>query len=156
MVAWFTRVLSMGDAGGDVELVQRKLHAPTSGTYDRATEARVRGFQRSHDLLVTGVVDASTAEALGESVRQGFVPEWYSRPLQLGDHGEDVYALCVQLGMTDRGTIFDQLVETLVRRFQSAHGLAPTGMVGEHTAVAIGDDVPWYCGDMLNQEAHSL
>ena len=155
MPSWFTRVLALGDSGGDVELVQRKLHASTSGTYDIATEARVRGLQKHHGLLVTGVVDATTAEVLGESVRQGMMPEWFFRDLRLGTEGADVLVLTEQLGMSP-SAFFDDVTESAVRRFQSSHDLYPTGVVTETDAIAIGDDVPWYKGDMMNTEAHSL
>jgi len=148
--------LALGDSGGDVRLVQRKLHAGTSGTYDRATEARVRGFQRHRGLLVTGVVDASTADALGESIRQGMIPDWYFRDLAPGDQGIDVARVRELLGLTDGHVVFDAHLEVALRRFQSAHGLYPTGVISEQDAIVIGDDVPWYKGDMMNPEAHSL
>lgn len=141
--SWYTRVLALGSEGGDVELVQRKLHAAQSGVYDAATEARVRGLQKHHNLPVTGIVDDVTAEAIGESIRRGMVPEWYHRDLQLGDHGDDVLAMTSLLGMTDMGTVFDHMAEDVLRRFQSAHSLPTTGKLSEQDAIALGDDVPW-------------
>ena len=154
--SWFTRVLALGDSGGDVELVQRKLHASTSGTYDTATEARVRGFQKYHGLLVTGVVDASTADVLGESIRHGMIPDWYFRDLAPGDQGIDVARVRELLGLSPGRVVFDTHLEVALRRFQSAHGLISTGVISEQDAIVIGDDVPWYKGDMMNPEAHSL
>jgi len=82
MASWFSRILTVGCVGADVELVQRKLRASTlSGVYDAETASRVRGVQFADKLLVTGMVDATTANAIGESIRFGFTPDWFHRDL---------------------------------------------------------------------------
>lgn len=65
----FTRTLSSGMSGDDVQKVQKKLAAlgysvPSSGTYGSSTESAVREFQKDQDLKVTGKVDASTWDLL--------------------------------------------------------------------------------------------
>lgn len=68
---WFIRNLSASPnfwqhipEGADVKHVQQSLRAPLTGSYDEATEQRVRGAQQSVGLPVTGVVDARTARAI--------------------------------------------------------------------------------------------
>jgi len=142
MASWYSRILTIGCVGADVELVQRKLRASTlSGVYDAETASRVRGIQWADKLLVTGMVDAATADAIGESIRFGFTPDWFNRDLAVGDNGDDVARLCTLIGCA--GVRFDTAVEAAVRRFQSAHHLPLTGQVREKDAVALGDDAPW-------------
>jgi peptidoglycan hydrolase-like protein with peptidoglycan-binding domain len=127
--------------GADVDLVRRKLNAPTGGKFDADLEARVRGLQRSVGLPDTGVVDSDTADAIGEPSRRGLVPEWFRRPLAPGCHGDDVESLSFMLGL-EPTTAFSPEVEAAVRRFQSQLQMIPTGIVDEVVAVALGDDVP--------------
>jgi peptidoglycan hydrolase-like protein with peptidoglycan-binding domain len=58
---WFQRILTVGNSGPDVEIVQRKLHSRVTGIYDRHTAALVRDVQHRQCLLVTGMVDCNTA-----------------------------------------------------------------------------------------------
>ena len=140
--SWYHRALTLGMVGPDVALVQRKLRACRTGVYDTETASRVKGVQFADKLPVTGVVDAATAEVIGESCRAGLTPDWFSRELGLWSEGDDVQRLRELLGFPDYGR-FDQPVEAAVRRFQSAHHLPLTGRVCEADAVALGDDVPW-------------
>jgi len=143
MASWFSRILTIGCIGADVELVQRKLRGNNiSGTYDAETASRVRGIQFADKLPVTGVVDSATADAIGESVRLGMVPDWFSRNLALGDAGDDVTRLRTLLVLPP-GDRFDASVEAAVRRFQSAHHLPLTGQIREVDATVLGDDCPW-------------
>ena len=143
MTTWFSRVLTIGMVGEDVELVQRKLRSShISGVYDAETASRVRGIQFADKLPVNGMVDSATADAIGENIRAGIVPDWYGRELGLWSEGDDVQTLRKMLGFKDFGR-FDRIVESAVRRFQSAHRLPLTGRVCEADAIAIGDDVPW-------------
>lgn len=139
---WFSRLLTVGSTGDDVTLVQRKLNLPSLGTYDAGTAARVRGVQHKAGLMVTGMVDASTSEFIGESIRAGLVPDWYSRGLAFGSEGDDVLRVCAMLDLEPHRT-FDKNLEDRVRQFQSAHGFPLTGSVTEDVAVAIGDDAAW-------------
>ncbi len=63
--------LRLDDSGPSVECVQKALTAAgfytgaISGTFDVATDAAVRGFQVSQDLLDDGIVGGRTATTLG-------------------------------------------------------------------------------------------
>ena len=138
MVSWFSRLLTIGNVGDDVRLVQRKLNCHASGKYDNETAARVRGVQKAHGLLVTGMVDTTTAEKIGEHSRWGLVPDWFSRELEPGSHGEDVSRLTDMLGV-EMVPDYTPEVEAAVRRFQSAHRLPLTGRITEVDALSIGD-----------------
>jgi peptidoglycan hydrolase-like protein with peptidoglycan-binding domain len=142
VASWYQRVLTIGCVGADVDLVQRKLKALNTGTYDRETAARVRGVQHEHSLPVTGVVDHATSDAIGESCRRGLLPDWFSHELGLWAVGDDVHRLRTLLGLEPRGR-FDRDVESKVRRFQSAHRLPLTGRITQADAIALGDDTPW-------------
>lgn len=142
MATWYSRVLTLGMTGADVELVQRKLRSPVTGTYNAETASRVRGVQWADKLPVTGMVDSVTADRIGESVRTGLTPDWYTRELGMRSDGPDVQQLRAALGLHNHGP-YDQIVEATVRRFQSAHHLPLTGRVCETDAVALSDDVPW-------------
>lgn len=139
MPAWFTRELSFGDTGDDVRVLQRRIDAPVTGVFDRDTEARVLGVQRSVGVDETGVVDEVTAEAVGETPSQGLVPEWFVRELKLGDHGVDVGAARKRLGLPHVPLNFDAEVEAAVRMVQSSRSVNPTGVINEEFARLLGD-----------------
>jgi peptidoglycan hydrolase-like protein with peptidoglycan-binding domain len=66
---WYHRVLAFHDGeklmhGADVKHVQRKVHVKQDGFYGPNTAAKVRGFQKTHDLAVDGKVGPKTAKAL--------------------------------------------------------------------------------------------
>ena len=143
MASWYSRILTIGCVGADVELVQRKLRATTlSGVYDAETASRVRGIQFADKLPVTGVVDYPTANAIGESIRLGMIPDWFNGNMGVGATGTAVTRLRALLGLPD-GDRFDAPAEAAVRRFQSAHHLPLTGVMGEVDATVLGDDAPW-------------
>jgi hypothetical protein len=52
--------LRRGDTGTLVKLVQTKVRVDATGTFDSATEAAVRAFQRDHGLLGDGIVGPRT------------------------------------------------------------------------------------------------
>ena len=65
-----TQILSLGDRGPDVLVVQEKLDAlgftlVLDGVFGRGTMAQVMAFQRSKGLVVNGVVEPKTLAALG-------------------------------------------------------------------------------------------
>ena len=143
MASWFSRILTVGMIGDDVRLVQRKLRASNiTGTFDAETASRVRGLQWADKLPVTGMVDTTTADAIGESIRLGMIPDWFTRETVMGARGEDVAHMRTLLGLSP-GVIFDADMEATVRRFQSAHHLPLTGRMSERDAVVLGDDAPW-------------
>jgi len=93
-------------------------------------------------LPVTGVVDSTTANAIGESIRLGMIPDWFNGDMGSGATGTAVTRLRALLGLPD-GDRFDAPVEAAVRRFQSAHHLPLTGVMGDADATVLGDDAPW-------------
>lgn len=135
---WFTHPLDEGDEGDDVAIVQRKLGAPMSGVMDLTTMALIRGYQRAHGLEQTGMVDALTAEHLGEKASAGTPPRWFRGPLALGSQGLDVGALALTLGLPLTPT-FDATLTVAVRRFQASVGLPKTGELDLETAIALAD-----------------
>lgn len=91
----------------------------------------------------TGVVDAKTAEAVGESVVSTLVPEWYTRSLHLGFAGADVEVVNRRLFVHPKGKVdnrFTHDTEAAVRRLQSGNDLPCNGVIDEDTAILIGDD----------------
>lgn len=60
----WTRDLEPGAIGEDVALVQRLLGVYESGVFDEVLEARVRGFQLTYGLELTGTVDRETTAKL--------------------------------------------------------------------------------------------
>lgn len=133
---WYRRVIQMGDTGPDVRIVRRKLGLIPDGPFDRAAIERIRGMTNDK----TDVVDEVIATLLGESEanKAGLTPEWFTRPLERHDIGEDVRALRAILGVWDDNR-FEHDLEDAVRRFQSARGLLPDGKVNEELARLLGD-----------------
>ena len=127
MPAWYTRPLDLGVEGDDVKIVQRKIQAQITGTYDEPTAARVRGVQRKMGKKQTGVVDADTAAVLGEKPNAGQVPDWF------GADGQDERVREI-LRLSNI-----EPLDSAVRRFQSELGLKPTGVVSKAVAVRIAD-----------------
>jgi peptidoglycan hydrolase-like protein with peptidoglycan-binding domain len=136
---WFTREIGYGDEGDDVLIVQRKVDAPMTGTYDNDTAARVRGVQKRMDAEQTGVVDAEVAERLGEKATAGLVPEWFTEPCEPDCHCPAVAEIRRLVGQPNLPVYYDSSLSDAVRRFQSEHGLTVTGTVDEATAVALAD-----------------
>ena len=62
----FLRGGSGGSTGEAVNDVQRVLGVTASGTFDAATEAAVRQFQRNHGLVPDGIVGPRTWATLLE------------------------------------------------------------------------------------------
>lgn len=140
-IAW--PVQSLGDRGSDVLAIQRLLRArlatlpppapedptpivpPADGLFRTTTDQAVRELQAARGLPVTGIVDAATWGAL-------------IRPLDLGDTGEAVLALQMQLVEKRRAAIqvdgtFGLATESAVTTFQRHLGLTQTGVVNTAT-----------------------
>jgi peptidoglycan hydrolase-like protein with peptidoglycan-binding domain len=124
--------------GPDVKVIQRKLFLFPSGEYDRIVERTIRGFQAREGLAVTGEVDALTAGRLGESAASELPPAWFTGSLALGDQGAAVEAVRGLLGLP-RGTMYDEAVDSAVRRLRSALGLPPGGGIDLPVARHLGD-----------------
>lgn len=121
--SWFHRLLMPGAHGPDVLSLQRVLGAVCTGSLDDETMALLRGVQALSGLERTGLCDEATASRVGDTARRltGEPPTWY------GTDRQD--ARVVEL-VGDRDA---------VRRFQSDHGLRPSGIVDRRTALHIGE-----------------
>lgn len=124
---WFYRDLSLGDTGDDVLIVQRRLVAPLTGVFDDDTAARVRGVQKMARKKQTGVVDAATAEAIGEKATAGQMPEWFGTD-RADQRVRDLLGL----------SMLEPLGEALLR-YQSENGLDLSGELDEPTARLLAD-----------------
>ena len=107
----------------ETAFVQRALGFRPDGVPSAALTVEVRAFQADHGLVITGVVDDLTMRRLRATTTDGLVPLWF------GAEGQDE-VITERLGSCDQATI---------RRFQSAAGLTPTGVVDEATARTIGE-----------------
>lgn len=136
--SWWHREIDIGDRGRDVEIVRRLIAAPAHDTFEEADAVDIRGIQKTHDLPVTGTVDAATAEVLGEPADAGLLPTWYTRRLALWECGPDVRRVRELLELNDDDR-FDPDTEAAVRRLQSAHALPLTGEIGEDEALLLGE-----------------
>ena len=137
--AWFSRVVTLGDTGSDVRVIQRRLGLDATGVFDEGTQAVVRGKQKKHKLPTTGEVDADTASAIGERATEGLKPEWWCRDINLWMVGPDVAACNTLLGHPREGDTYTPEVESATKRLQSEHGIDTTGVVDEQTAKIMGD-----------------
>lgn len=138
---WFVREIELGAEGEDVLIVQRKVDAPMTGIYNEDTAARVRGVQKTMGRKnQSGVVDAATAERLGEKPGAGQRPEW----LECDEVGPGcvcpaVAKIRILIGQPNLPVDYDTALEDAVRRFQSAEGLEVTGRVNLETATLLAD-----------------
>lgn len=65
-------------------------------------------------------------------------PGWYTRPLSLGDQGEDVVIIQLMLRCEPTG-VFDQQTRAKVRGYQTLRQIGRTGRVDETTAIYLGE-----------------
>jgi murein L,D-transpeptidase YcbB/YkuD len=143
--SWYYREIHLGDIGPDVDVIRRKFGlAP--GSYDHTCEGMVRAMAKKKNVPSLGeTVDAEAAEMIGESeaARAGLVPSWYEmeiRPEDVFDYfGDDVRLLRGRLALDVGSDVWTPEVVDAVRRFQSQHGLLPTGTVDETFAKALGE-----------------
>ncbi|MCW2791369.1 MAG: peptidoglycan-binding protein [Nocardioides sp.] len=143
-------VLARGDSGTQVRELQSRLFQLawfpelTTGTYDAATVAAVRGFQAKRGLDVTGAVDHRTWERLVTMTRTPSHDQLFNvlHPgpaiLRAGETGDAVRDLQARLVATQwlfgdvSGTYDDATVEA-VRGFQAKRGIPVTGTVDQRT-----------------------
>lgn len=118
-------VLRMGSRGTDVKAAQYMLNAHgyklvPDGIYGRLTEAAVRSFQKSHHLLLDGVIGTQTWTAL-------------TSRLAYGSQGYMVRALQVELNRYDMHLAVDGMfgpkTSVAVTRVQRDNWLPATGTV---------------------------
>lgn len=163
--------LAPGASGNDVRVVQYMLNYvaqyegtiepfPISGNYDAATEAAVRGFQRTYGLPDTGIVDESTYARLFDVYNSLILSlpdtmfETSARPYPgfiisqgfEGDYVSDLqtYLRAIASVFTDITPpavtgVYDAATEAAVRAVQQLSGLEVTGVVNLLTWTAIGE-----------------
>ena len=163
----FEQLLSFGDAGDDVRVMQYYLAViaayydtippiAVNGIFDEETESAVRAFQQQFGLTVDGLVGRQTWQAMEdayESIRiasnliEGGVILFPGRVLQAGFQGEDVATIQEYLAYI--ATIYPAIptpavtgvygLETMraVEAFQQEFGLEVNGIVGVTTWDAI-------------------
>jgi len=159
----FERLLSIGDEGDDVRVIQYYLNVigafydtvprvPISGVFDQETENAVRAYQQAFGLTVDGIVGRLTWQSIQEIYRSildtsqlidGGVPLFPGRVLQIGFEGEDV--TLVQEYLTYLAGVYPAIVappvdgvfgpetQAAVIAFQELFGLEANGTVGVTT-----------------------
>jgi peptidoglycan hydrolase-like protein with peptidoglycan-binding domain len=139
-------VLSEGDEGRQVELLQHALGIGVDGVFGPETEQAVQRFQASHGLIVDGIVGPQTSSALRgrtparasvANVSSGESPSSSSSSSGEGPAGGAVARLQNALHLTADGS-FGPETEAAVKRLQARHGLTVDGVVGPATWSVIG------------------
>lgn len=144
--------LKLWSKGEAVSAMQKAIGKLTvDGSFGRLTEARVREYQTEKKLPVTGVVDAGVWKSLmgtttttapapsGSSVTSlatAYTP-YKGTVLKVGSSGAAVKVLQRGLGGLVVDGSFGSLTLTSVKRFQTAKGLAVTGVVDAKTWAAL-------------------
>jgi len=141
--------VSRGDTGTLVRELQTLLnaygaHLAVDGSFGPATEAAVRAYQASRDLIIDGIAGDQTFTALRTGKRAAYVPA--VGVLRRGSTGDEVRRL--QTALRDgyplyaRKLVVDGLfgpaTEAVVREFQRRSGLVTDGVVGPKTRAALG------------------
>jgi peptidoglycan hydrolase-like protein with peptidoglycan-binding domain len=143
-------VLKPGAEGPKVRELQQRLFQlawlpeTTTGAYDAATVAAVRGFQAKHGLHRTGVLDTRTWQRIKSMTRMPTHDAMFNvlhagTPLfQSGDHGNGVRAIQARLRQIDWyfGDVtgsFDSQTVSAVKGFQAKRVIPVTGAVDRRT-----------------------
>ncbi len=156
----FERLLSRGDAGDDVRVIQYYLNVIgafydtiprilISGAFDEETENAVRAYQQAFGLEVDGIVGRLTWQSIQEvyesilatsQLIDGGVVLFPGRVLQVGFEGEDVAT--AQEYLSYLATVYPDIpappvdgffgpeTDAAVRAFQELFGLEPNGTIG--------------------------
>jgi peptidoglycan hydrolase-like protein with peptidoglycan-binding domain len=129
-------VLSEGDEGRQVELLQRALGIAVDGVFGPATEEAVQQFQAHHGLTIDGILGPQTSAALrGRTPARASAADVSSGKEASSDEGSEggaVARLQSALHLTADGN-FGPETEDAVRRLQARHGLTVDGVVGPAT-----------------------
>jgi len=131
--SWFHRDIDAGMIGRDVDIVHRKTGSPYGDghCYDDTSAMFIRGLQVAGNLTQNGIVSTAEATILGPSATDFLVPDWYKEgPLSEGSQ----VALIVSalLGKPSN-------VTAALKRFQGSHGIPPSGIVDETTAIMLNE-----------------
>ena len=134
-------VLSEGDEGRQVELLQHALGIGVDGVFGPATEEAVQQFQAHHGLTIDGIVGPQTSAALrGRTPARASVADFSGSEASSSDEssaGGAVARLQSALHLTADGN-FGPETESAIRRLQARHGLTVDGVVGPATWSVIG------------------
>ena len=167
------RLLRRGSEGEEVRTLQIRLRRISrsfpavplvdvnTGVFDAATDAAVRGFQRTFGMTADGIVGPATwnraisifnaVARLNELDSQGVslaeATTLFASNLRLGDHGFDVRALQYYLDFIGRfypsvGRVipdgaFGPQTDAALREFQRMNGLTVDGIAGRATHNAL-------------------
>ncbi len=143
-------VLSPGARGTQVRELQQRLSQlawlpeTTTGAYDEATAAAVKGFQAKRGLARTGVLDAQTWQRLVAMTKKPSHDAMFNvlhpgKPLyRPGDSGADVRAVQARLKQIawyfgDVTGSYDGATVTAVKGFQAKRSIPVTGDVDRRT-----------------------
>ena len=143
-------VLKRGSTGAAVKALQKALGGLTvDGSYGPATETRVKAYQKSKGLPVTGVTDRAVWSALMGAVTGPTAPAPTPTPtptpttpapttsplakyagltLKLWSKGEAVKALQKAIGKLTVDGSYGRLTEARVKEYQKSKNLAVTGV----------------------------
>jgi peptidoglycan hydrolase-like protein with peptidoglycan-binding domain len=138
------RVL-LGGSRPAVRVAQRRLGLDASGVFDTRTWRAVKGYQRTHDLPVTGALDqptwaSLTPEAVRWAATEGYGPRaagryaagnWAGVRLQRGSAGRPVAFLqkALRLPVALRNGLLGRRTAARVRAFKTRRGLADNAVV---------------------------
>ncbi len=130
--------LRRGSKGDAVKALQKAVGKLTvDGSYGPGTEARVKEYQKSKGLAVTGVTDAKVWDALMGKTTAAPAPsttttdpleKYSSLTLKLWSKGEAVKALQKAIGKLTVDGSYGPLTEARVKEYQKSKGLAVTGV----------------------------
>jgi peptidoglycan hydrolase-like protein with peptidoglycan-binding domain len=152
LAAYSGLILKLWSRGEAVKALQKALGGLTvDGSYGRATEARVKEFQKAKGLTVTGVTDAKVWKALIASTSTTAptptpapatmpVTEFTavkSTTLKAGSTGAAVKLLQRSLGGLLVDGSFGSATTAAVKAFQTSHRLSATGVVDAKTWAAV-------------------
>lgn len=131
-------LLTSGDTGRQVKLLQQALHVRVDGDYGPETEHAVVDFQASRGLVIDNIVGPETKAALSGDAPAVISSVKVEKELS-GDTGVvlDVKDLQSDLGVAVDGE-FGPETEKAIREFQREHGLHVDGVVGPETWGALG------------------
>ena len=145
--------LQQGSSGKDVSVLQDVLHElgfytkSASGSYDAATTAAVKSFQKANNIRQDGVAspevqklifEGRPANEKGRKVTVNTLPNHNIKELRKGHKGEQVVDLQQRLKglglFTGQITgTYDAATVSAVKKFQEAHKLNQDGVAGEKT-----------------------
>ena len=116
-------ILSRGDSGDAVQVLQQALGVSPDGAFGPATESALIAWQEANDLDPDGIAGPDTFAQM----------RLYDLVLlQVGSRGETVQRMQQLLGVADDG-VFGPNTEQAVRVFQAEQGLDVDGLAGPVT-----------------------